>query len=52
MAAMPDNKAIKADAIDSASLAHGFATLCASDGPLLHRLWLPQVHQCLLVHRR
>jgi hypothetical protein len=33
------NKAIKTDAIDSASLAHGFAILCASDAPLLHRLW-------------
>ena len=33
------NKAIKADAIDSAALAHGFAILCASAAPLLHRLW-------------
>lgn len=33
------NKAMKSDAIDSASLAHGFAILCASAAPLLHRLW-------------
>lgn len=33
------NKAIKSDAIDSASLSHCFVILCASAAPLLHRLW-------------
>lgn len=42
------NKAIKTDAIDSASLAHGFSILCASDAPLLHRLW----RRCLIVESK
>ena len=33
------NKATRADAIDSASLAHGFAIICASEAPLLPRIW-------------
>jgi hypothetical protein len=32
------NKAVKSDAIDSASKAHGFAILCAFAAPLLRRL--------------
>ncbi|MFZ1545777.1 MAG: hypothetical protein WAT12_01560 [Candidatus Nitrotoga sp.] len=36
--ATPHNKAVKSDAIDSASLAHGFAILRASAAPLLRRL--------------
>ena len=32
------NKAVKSDAIDSVSKAHGFTILCAFDAPLLRRL--------------
>jgi hypothetical protein len=32
------NKSVKTDAIDSASVAHGCAILCATAAPLLRRL--------------
>ena len=38
------NKAVKSDAIDSASKAHGFAILCAFAAPLLRRLPWRYVH--------
>jgi len=35
---LPGSKAIKLDAVDSASFAHGFAILCAKAAPLLRHL--------------
>lgn len=42
----PSIKAVKTDAIDSASVAHGFAILCATAATLLRRLpwrYMPEI---------